>query len=340
MSDELPLVSIILPILNEADYIERCLNAVLDQDYPNDNVEILIVDGMSTDGTRQIVQKFAASHLKIHLLDNPAGIVPTALNIGLRRAKGEVIIRVDGHCMIAPNYLRKCVERILGEGVDGVGGPMETIGETQMANAIAIAMSSPFGVGDSSFRTTSGKEMLVDTAPFPAYTRQIIERAGLYDEELVRDQDDEYNYRIRELGGKILLAADVNSKYFSRASLKGLWRQYFQYGFWKVRVLQKHPGQMRPRQFVPPLFILGILLSALCALVPVLRPLSPIIPGLYLLANLSASLLTASRRGWRALPFLPIVFAILHLSYGLGFLLGLVKFANRWGDRAGKVPAE
>jgi hypothetical protein len=216
---------------------------------------------------------------------------------------------------------------------------METIGETPMAKAIAIGMSSPVGVGNSAFRTTSGKSMLVDTVPFPAYTRKAIERAGLYDEELVRNQDDEYNYRIRERGGKILLADDVRSTYFSRASLKGLWKQYFQYGFWKVRVLQKHPRQMSPRQFAPPLLVLGLLGSALLAVSPGLRPFSLAIPLLYVLANLLGSFYTAVRRSWNYLLYLPAIFAILHISYGLGFLTGLVRFWNRWGDKTGRTPA-
>jgi succinoglycan biosynthesis protein ExoA len=349
-----PFVTLILPIYNESAYIERGLLAILAQDYSTDNIEILITDGMSTDNTRKIVHDFAVLHpeLKIQILDNSCKIVPTGMNIAICQANGEIIIRVDGHCVVAPDYMRKCVEHIQRDGVDGVGGPMESIGETYMAKAIAIGMSSPFGVGNSAFRTISDKSMLVDTVPFPAYTRQIIKRAGLYDEELVRNQDDEYNYRIRELGGKILLADDVHSIYFSRGSLKSLWQQYYQYGYWKVRVLQKHPRQMRLRQFVPPAFVLALLVSALLALLsvsrllssillpsPVLGPLSSIIPLLYLIVNLIASFYSASKRGWQYIPLLPLTFAILHISFGLGFLVGLVKFAKRWGDKQGKVPA-
>jgi hypothetical protein len=215
---------------------------------------------------------------------------------------------------------------------------MKSIGETKLAGTIAIGMSSPFGVGNSAFRTVSGRSMLADTVPFPAYTRKIVERAGFYDEELVRNQDDEYNYRIRELGGEILLAHDVNSTYFSRTSLIGLWKQYFQYGYWKVRVLQKHPRQMSLRQFVPPGFVLALFCSASVSFHPSLRPLFPGLLLIYLLANLSASVVTASKRGWKYLQLLPVTYAILHLSYGMGFLIGLIKFANRWDDKRGKVP--
>ncbi|GAB1472142.1 hypothetical protein MASR2M66_30200 [Chloroflexota bacterium] len=350
---KIPLISLILPVRNESVYIDHALSAILKQDYPADRMETLIADGMSTDNTRQIIHDFSTLHsqLKIQILDNLGKIVPTGMNVALREAKGEIIIRVDGHCNIAPDYVRKCVEHIQNDGVDGVGGPMESIGDTQMAKAIAIGMSSPFGVGNSAFRTTSGKSMLADTVPFPAYTRQIIERAGFYDEELVRNQDDEYNYRIRELGGKILLADDVRSTYFSRTSLKGLWRQYFQYGFWKVRVLQKHPRQMSPRQFIPPIFVLSLIVSTLFALFSFfilhakcssfIIVLSSFIPLLYLLANLLASIWTAIKKGVILHPsscILPVIFAILHLSYGLGFLAGLFKFWNRWGDKIGKTP--
>ena len=180
--------------------------------------------------------------------------------------------------------------------------------------------------------------MLVDTVPFPAYKREIIERVGLYDEELIRNQDDEYNFRIRELGGKILLADDVRSTYFSRGSLKSLWKQYYQYGYWKVRVLQKHPRQMSLRQFVPPVFVLGLLGSVILTFFPALKNLSTVLPIVYLIANLIASIVTAARKGWKYLPLLPLIFSILHLSYGSGFLVGLIKFANRWGDKVGKVP--
>jgi len=323
---ETPFVSIILPVRNEAGFIRQSLDSILQQDYPAEQTEILVVDGLSTDDTREIIQQYQLEHTNLFLIDNPGRIVPTGMNLALRQAKGEIIIRVDGHCIIAPDYVSKCVQYLSTGEVDGVGGPMKSIGETPLSETIAVGMSSPFGVGNSAFRTIIGKTMLVDSVPFPAYTRSIIEKVGLYDEELVRNQDDEYNYRIREAGGKILLAEDIHSTYFSRGSLKKLWKQYFQYGYWKVRVLQKHPRQMSLRQFVPPLFVVSLLLAFILALIFPRGWL--VLAGIlivYLLVNLGASFWTGARRGWQHLPLLPLVYAILHLSYGSGFLIGLVK---------------
>jgi glycosyltransferase involved in cell wall biosynthesis len=339
--EQTPLVSIIIPIRNEGAFIERGLSAIFSQDYPAKQIEILIADGMSTDETLDIIKKLAGqnSNFNIQILDNPKKIVPTGMNIALRQAKGEIIIRVDGHCIIAPDYLSLCVSYLLSRAADGVGGSMQTIGENFISESIAIAMSSKFGVGNSSFRTESGTTKFVDSVPFPAYTRQIVDLAGFYDEELIRNQDDEYNYRIREIGGKIFLASDIHSKYYSRGSLAQLARQYFQYGFWKVRVLQKHPRQMSLRQFVPPAFALGLGASLiLSTMLDWGINIFAFILGSYLFANLAASFITAAQRGWKYFLLLPITFSILHFGYGFGFLFGLFKFWNRWGDKVGKTP--
>jgi glycosyltransferase involved in cell wall biosynthesis len=334
-----PFVSVIIPIRNESAYIERGLRAILDQDYPVDRMEILVTDGMSTDNTRSLIRDFAALHpkMKIQILDNLGKIVPAGMNIGLRKAKGEIIIRVDGHTVIAPDYVRQCVEALLRTNADNVGGKMNAIGSTLFGRAVALATSTPFGIGGGRFHY-SNQEEWVDTVYMGAWPRRVFEKIDLFDEELVRNQDDEFNYRLRASGGKILLSPAIRSEYTVRSTPRGLLRQYYQYGFWKVRVLQKHPCHMSLRQFVPPVFVLALLGSIFLALFPVSRPLSPIIPLLYLIANLLASICTAFRRGWQYLLSLPFVFAILHISYGLGFLVGLVKFAKRWGDKQGKTP--
>jgi succinoglycan biosynthesis protein ExoA len=334
-----PFVSILIPIRNEAAHIDRCMDAVRSQDYAQNNYEILIADGMSDDGTRNKLKAHQINDSRVKVFDNPVKIVASGLNTLTQHARGEILIRVDGHCVIAPDYISNCVRHIQDKGVDGVGGPMYSSGEDTTSQAIALAMSAKFGVGDSYFRTESGQTKLVDTMPFPAYTRAIIDRVGPYDEELVRNQDDEYNYRIRKAGGKILLAADVRSTYYSRGSLKKLWQQYFQYGFYKVRVLQKHPAQMRLRQFVPFLFLLAIIISAVLSLVFPLGWLTLAgIIGVYLLANIVVSLMLAQKEGWQYLWMLPLAFITLHISYGTGFLVGLFKFWNRWGDQHGQVP--
>jgi hypothetical protein len=216
-----------------------------------------------------------------------------------------------------------------------VGGRVETVGQTPAARAVALAMSSPFGVGDSSFRVLGYRaaSRFADTVPFPAYPRRVLERAGPYDEELVRNQDDEYNYRLRKLGARLLLAEDVRSRYYSRSSLASLWRQYFQYGFWKVRVLQKHPGQMRLRQFAPPVLVAGFATCALLA--PFSASARRALAGgasLYA-AGVAAGALAASRRERGLAPRVAVAIAALHFAYGAGFWKGLARFRDRWRGR-------
>ncbi len=345
-----PWVSVLLPVRNEARFIERCLGAVFAQNYPPGRVEVLVIDGRSTDDTCERARGVAARCGRpVTVLDNPKLTAPAALNVGLRHARGEVIIRVDGHCEVGPNYLASATRHLAETDASAVGGVLETVTESASADAIAVAMSSRFGVGGSPFRTrtrepaagpSTGPAREVDTVAFPAYRRSAIERAGAFDEELVRNQDDEYSYRLRRLGGRILLVPDMPARYFSRAKLTGLARQYFQYGMWKVRVLQKHPRQMKARQFAPPICLaLGISASAGAAFGSAIATSALVaLAGLYAAANLAATLFEGGRHGARHLARLPVVFVTLHCAYGLGFLVGLVRFVHRWGDRSGAVP--
>jgi glycosyltransferase involved in cell wall biosynthesis len=327
-----PMVTVVMPVRNERMYISRSLGAVLQQDYPASRIEIIVADGMSTDGTPEFVRSLEAEHSNITLIDNPGRIAPTGLNLAIDASRGEIILRVDGHCEIARDHVRGCVRLLRDHEADGVGGPLETIGETPLARVIAVAMGSRFGVGGSAFRTVRDRMLLTDTVAFPAYRRTAIERAGRFDEDLVRNQDDEYNYRLRKMGGKILLSPAIPVRYWSRGSLASLWRQYFQYGFFKVRVLQKHPWQMKARQFAPPLFAGTVIAAALSA------PFSAAgawvfagVIGAYVVANLAFSIKESGRLDARLRPVLPIAFATLHIAYGLGFLAGLFRFWNRWG---------
>jgi succinoglycan biosynthesis protein ExoA len=326
-SPRLPFASVVMPVRNEADWIVRSVSSVLRQDYPRELMEIIIADGQSLDGTREKIQMLAAQDSRVRLIDNPGKIAPTGLNACLRVAKGDVIIRVDGHCEIESDYVSRCVQHLRVGEVQVVGGPLDTIGETQLARTVAIAMSSPFGVGNSSFRTRKNATMLTDTVAFPAYTRAAIDDAGPFDEELVRNQDDEYNFRLRKRGAKILLASDVRARYYARSNFRSLWNQFFQYGYWKVRVMQKHASQMSVRHFVTPIFALTLIATGLLApFNSFMRSIFWATFSSYAIANLAASLIAAKAKGWTHVKNLPLTFAILHLGYGIGFLKGIVRF--------------
>ncbi|MFC1806929.1 glycosyltransferase family 2 protein [Candidatus Omnitrophota bacterium] len=330
-----PFVSVLMPIRNEAQYIEASLGAVLRQDYPSDKIEILIMDGLSTDETRSIInriieqpdikEKFAA----IYLLDNPSHIVSSAFNIGLAKARGDVIVRVDGHCEIASNYISKCIEILNRTRADCVGGEITTIGRTRTAKSISLAQSTFFGVGDVIARRRKNWSGYVDTVCFGAYRKEVFAKIGLFDEELIRNQDDEFNARLVQAGGKIWLDSEVKSTYFSRATLKGLWHQYLYYGFYKIRFLQKRKMLPSMRQLMPPLFIIGIIAVtglSFCAGTPIWIMSYA---GVYLGMSLLASIWIASRVR-RFYFMLPLIFITLHVSYGIGYLWGLWEWRRFW----------
>jgi succinoglycan biosynthesis protein ExoA len=328
-----PLVSVVMPVRNEEAHIGRTVAAVLAQDYPADRLEVLVADGRSADGTRDVLAHLAARDGRLKVIDNPGRIVATGLNAAIRQSRGEIVVRVDGHTEIEAGYVRACAEALSRTGADNVGGRMTAVGSGAFGRAVAAATSSQFGVGGARFHY-SDREEWVDTVYLGAWRREIFDRIGGFDEELVRDQDDEFNYRLRAAGGRILLSPAVRSRYTVRGTPRSLFRQYFQYGFWKVRVLQKHPRQMRLRQFVPPLFVLALIAtSALALAFPAVQAASLSVLGLaaiYLLADAAAAVVETRRQG--ASPaLLALVFPILHVAYGAGFLVGLVRFVGRWG---------
>lgn len=328
LNSEFPLVSIIIPMRNEEKYIESCLKSILDNDYPKDRLEILVIDGMSEDNSKNIVQRFIKEHpnINIALFDNPKKIVPVAMNIGIRNAKGDIVIRMDAHAEYNRDYISKCVEYLKKTGADNVGGPMRAKGSTYFQQVVALATSSVFGVGNSRFHFENC-EGYVDTVYLGAYRKEVFDKVGLFDEELVRNQDDEFNYRLIKNGGKIYLTPEIKSYYYPRSSLSKLWKQYFEYGYWKVRVIQKHRLPSSWRHLVPATFVLSLIGSGIGAI------WSPwglytlgVIAGSYLTTSLMFSLIISVKKGWRYLPLLPVVFGTLHFGYGLGFLKGLWDF--------------
>lgn len=333
-----PFVSVVIPMRNEARHIGRCLDAVLAQTYPADRMEVVVVDGDSTDGSGEQVRTVATRDGRVRLVMNPRRTTPSSLNAGIAAARGEVIVRVDAHTTIAPDYVRRCVDALRRTGAQNVGGCMRPVGETPAGKAIAIATTSRFGVGNARFHYAT-EPGYVDTVYMGAWPRGVLDALGGFDERFVTNQDNELNFRILQSGGRIYLDPSIESRYVTRPSLRALARQYYRYGFGKARVLRKHGRLPSLRQVVAPILVasLGGAL-ALAALRPALWPLSAVVGGSYALANLGVSTRLAARHGWRHLPRLPIVFATIHLVWGLGFLAGLALMARDRGFRLLGLP--
>jgi len=326
VTEQLPLVSVVIPMRNEGAHISACIDSVLAQAYPPDRLEVIVVDGDSDDTSMDVLRGYGT---RLRIFHNPSRIVPTAMNIGIRAARGDVIARVDAHTLLDPDYLRIGIETLQRTAADNVGGPMRSVGGGALGDAIALAMASRFGIG--AYFHFAAEDREVDTVYMGMYPRAVFERIGLFDEELVRNQDDELNYRLRKAGGSIFITTRMRSRYQNRQSLKTLWRQFFQYGMWKIRVLQKHPRQMSPRQFVPPFFVLAVISTALAA--PWLRFARWLLLaalGAYAAALLAAACTVARQHGWRHFARVLAAFATMHLSWGSGFLVGAVRFADRW----------
>jgi hypothetical protein len=273
------------------------------------------------------VADYAERHPQIRLLDNPKQITPTAFNIGISQSRGQVIMPLSAHALYPRNYVSDLVRWLLKSGADNVGGVLRTkaAADTPVARAIAVGMSHPFGVGNSYFRIGTRKPRWVDTVPFGCYRREVFDKIGLFDEELVRNQDDEFNSRLLRKGGRILLVPEVASDYYARESLVKLWAMYQQYGFYKPLVAQKVGAVLTMRQLVPALFVLALVTTALAApLSTVARTLLCVLIGVYAVAVLACALAAAgaNRTGLALL----LVFPTLHFSYGTGFLRGVVRF--------------
>jgi len=328
VTDEWPDLTIVMPVRQEADVIERSVGAVLAQDYPG-RLEVLVADGASTDGTRAVLDRLAATDDRLSVLDNPEGIVPTGLNRALARARGAVVIRVDGHCEITPDYARRCVDALLTSGADCAGGVIHTEGGSREARAVALAQSSVLGVGGARFRTGADTPRFVDTLAFGAYHREVFDRIGPFDEELVRNQDDEFNLRLTQAGGRIWLDPTISTTYWSRGTVRGAFRQYFQYGLFKVRVAQKRRTLPSGRSLVPAVLVGGLAVTMVAGL---LRrdPKLAVGPLAAYAAGTVAAAAVEAHRDPGAAPLAPPAFAALHLGYGAGVWWGLWRWRHHF----------
>ena len=320
------LVSVILPCRNEAGYIEDCLQSILKQELPDAELEIIVADGVSIDGTREYLQRLSAENPRVRFLSNPGRIVSTGLNAALREARGEVIVRMDAHTVYAPDYIKQCLAVLRETGADNVGGPMRTTATSYKERVIQAAFHSPFAVGGARSHNPEC-EGYVDTVIYGCWKKSVFDRVGNFDEELVRNQDDEHNLRLARAGGKIYQSPRIRSWYHVRDSFRTLWKQYLQYGYWKVLVIRKHRLPASIRHVVPAAFVaaLGSLLLTGWFWRPALVAAGAL-AGVYLMSILLASLLTACQTEKKLFPVLPIAFCCFHLAYGYGFLRGVLDF--------------
>jgi glycosyltransferase involved in cell wall biosynthesis len=324
-TSDLPFVSVIVPVRNEEGFIGPCLQALAQQDYPREAFEVIVLDGESTDRTMAEAQ-VAAQELGVPdaFLTNRNRTTASGLNLGLSVARGSIIVRVDGHTLVDPHFISASVKVLEESGAEAVGGPIRTVGRGPVGQAIALAVSSPFGVGDAAFRHAQ-EEQETDTVAFAAYRREVFDRIGRFDETIDKGEDDEFNYRLRDSGGRILLTPEIGCVYYARSSYTGLARQYWNYGLAKAQVLHKHPGRWRWRHFVPSTLVAALASTlALGATDRRFTPLFGMVAGLYAgFCALAALRIAARGRHWRLVHLIGLAFPAVHLPAGAGLLAGL-----------------
>jgi len=318
-----PMVTVIMPVRNEQKAIRQSLSSVLAQDYPANRLEVLVADGMSDDGTRAIVGEIARRDPRVRLIDNQARIMAAGFNIALTSARGEIIVLLGGHSEVAVDFVRESVA-LLRERPEAwcVGGPISHVAHSRFGKAVAVGMSHRLGVGNASHHFAN-YEGYAEGAPFPILWRWVFERVGTLDERLVRNQDDEFYYRIRQAGGKVYISPRVRYTYFVRERMRQLFRQYFQYGFWRIPVMKKHQRPTTVRQVIPSLFYLACICLLLIG-VWFRQPLIAIaLPALYGAALGAVGLSVLPRVGLQVACRVPLAIATLHAGYALGLIYGV-----------------
>lgn len=320
-------IAIIVPCRNEVENIESTIRSILSQQGVQDLIEVIIADGLSDDGTRIIIDKLSLEDSRIKIIENHKKIVSSGLNSAIKSTSAEIIIRMDVHTEYADDYVLSCVNALYDTGAQNVGGPAQTRATTYFQKANSLAYHSSFGVGGALFHNIY-YEGWVDTVTYGCWKRSTLLDLGLFDEELVRNQDDEMNLRIVRAGGRIWQTPSIRSWYLPRDSIFKLFKQYMQYGFWKVRVIQKHRLPASIRHIIPGLFVSSLILMAFLSFVDVFFVFVLIgTISFYLLLNLIASVIAChARSNFKYLPIMPLVFAAYHFSYGIGFMRGLFNF--------------
>lgn len=323
------MVTAVVPCRNEGRFIAAALESLLAGDYPHDRLEVLVVEGNSTDDTRARIARIAESHPIVRLVDNPSGLIPVAMNIGIRAAAGEVIIKIDAHAEYAPDYVSLCVQHLLSSGADNVGGVLDTrpASPGTVGRAIAAVLAHPFGSGNSLFRTGAAEPVWTDTAAFGCYRRDLFDRIGFYDERLVRSSDMDLNVRLRKAGGRVLLVPGIRATYFSRSTVGDFISRNVLDGFWALYPIRFGSRLMRPRHLLPLVCVLiALALAGLAASWPPALLVLAALVAMYGVLALAASVQLAARSGdWLQLPLAFVLFPLRHGPYGLGSGWGLIK---------------
>ncbi len=323
----LKMVSIVIPCRNEENYIVKCLHSIANQTYPQEYIKVFAVDGLSTDNSPELIQNFSIKHQNIKYLTNKHKTTPFALNIGIKFSIGcDYIMILGAHAELCSDYIEKAVKILnTNNDIDCVGGILENISENKTTEAISFALSTAFGVGSAYFRTGL-KEGYVDTVAFGMYRKTVFEKIGLFDEELIRNQDDEFNFRIKKNNGKILLSKELKAKYYVRSSFKKLYWQYFQYGYWKVYVNSKHKTITNYRQIIPFAFVSFFLFFGMLSFASNnIFVLFAIVISLYFVF---AFVFSFKLYRYSLINLFKMMYAyfLIHFSYGLGYMLGIFNF--------------
>ena len=331
-----PTVSVFVPCFNEERNMVRLLDSLANQTFPVAEMEILIVDGLSTDRTRAIIKKYMTRTPlpMIRILDNPDRFIPNALNIGVKNAQGDFLVRMDAHSIPAKDYVARCVEFLKNNPKSGVGGRIEIAvndyGTSYIGKSISVAASNPLGSGGASYRS-GGKAGSVDTVPFCAFSKETFAKVGKYDETLLANEDYEWNTRLRKSGGTVWFDPEICSVYFARETLGALSRQYLNYGFWKFKMLKRYPKTLRLRQFLPVALLTFLILASFLTIVGIVMEnlwLSWAAPVAFIsYAGLVAIgvAATLSTRKWFLLPGVALAIMVMHLSWASGFFGSICK---------------
>jgi succinoglycan biosynthesis protein ExoA len=341
-AESLPYVTVVVPCRNEENHIARCLESILANDYPKDRMEILVLDAMSSDRTREIVKSFCERYPMIRLVDNPEKHIPVALNLGIRNARGSTIIKMDAHSTYQTNHISLCVGYQEKCGAENVGGvwKMRPGSDTAVARAIALALGHRFGSGNANIKVGVKKPTWSDTAAFGCFKKELFSHVGFFDERLLSSSDIDMNKRIRAAGGKILLVPEIVINYCADSSLRSFWRHNFADGVWATYVLKFRSKGWSWRHWVPLGFVVSILLPLLLSLIyPKLLWLSVLSAGTYLISSLLVSVqIWCRQEDPRLLFLLPLIFGIRHIAHGLGALFGVglvILPGYHWKSRRG-----